>query len=205
MCNGFAGSTTRFGSLFGNGSSQSSFVFAPPEDAVHSNAQPLFIPFAVPAGASDRFSPASPPVPGPTAWTLAVTKTAAPKARAKSTANRLLRISLPSRFRVSNRNVYRDGTKAPRRRPARFSAARAGVGCPLVPAESSWRNLSEMELRFKRSGRRALALRREPLRRSPLAWRSVRAGALALVLLALVAESARRATSTAQAPPPLKR
>ena len=73
-----------------------------------------------------------------------------------------------------------------------------------MPAESSWRNLSEMELRFKRSGRRALALRREPLRRSPLAWRSVRAGALALVLLALVAESTRLETSTAKPPAAVK-
>ena len=74
-----------------------------------------------------------------------------------------------------------------------------------VEAESSWRNLAEMELRFKRSVRRAQALRREPPRRSPLAWRSVRAGALALVLLALVAESTRLDTSTAKAPAAAKR
>src|SRR5438034_11076149 len=99
MCNGFAGSTTRFGSLFGNGSSHSSFVFAPPDVAVHSNAQPLFMPFAVPAGASDRFSPMLPsPTQGPTAWTFAVTKTDAPKARSKRSANRLLRIFSPHSF-----------------------------------------------------------------------------------------------------------
>jgi soluble lytic murein transglycosylase-like protein len=67
-----------------------------------------------------------------------------------------------------------------------------------VATESSWRNLSEMELSFKRSRRRSQALRREPLRRSPLAWRSVHAGALALVLLAVVAESTRLETSTAK-------
>ena len=39
MCSGFEASTTMFGSLFGNGSSQSSFVFRPPEVAVHSNDQ----------------------------------------------------------------------------------------------------------------------------------------------------------------------
>jgi soluble lytic murein transglycosylase-like protein len=74
-----------------------------------------------------------------------------------------------------------------------------------VAAESSWRNLAEMELLFKRSGRRAHALRREPLRRSPLAWRSVRASALALVLLAVVAESTRLETSTAKPPAAVKR
>jgi soluble lytic murein transglycosylase-like protein len=57
-----------------------------------------------------------------------------------------------------------------------------------------------MELLFKRSRRRAHALRREPLRRSPLAWRSVRAAALALVLLAVVAESTQLETSTAKPP-----
>ena len=69
-----------------------------------------------------------------------------------------------------------------------------------MAAESSWRNLSEMELLFRRSRRRAHALRREPLRRSPLAWRSVRAGALALVVLAFVAESTHLETSIAKPP-----
>ena len=74
-----------------------------------------------------------------------------------------------------------------------------------MAAESSWRNLSEMELSFKRSRRRARALRREPVRRSPVAWRSVRAGALALVLLAVVAESTRLETSTAKPPAAVKK
>jgi soluble lytic murein transglycosylase-like protein len=69
-----------------------------------------------------------------------------------------------------------------------------------VAVESSWRNLSEMELSYRRSRRRARALRRAPVRRSPVAWRSVRAGALALLLLAVVAESTRVEISTAKPP-----
>jgi soluble lytic murein transglycosylase-like protein len=57
-----------------------------------------------------------------------------------------------------------------------------------------------MELRFARSRRRAEARRREPPKRSPIGWRSVRAVLLALVLLALVAESTRVATSRARPP-----
>jgi hypothetical protein len=51
-----------FGSLFGNGSSQSSSVLTPPDGAVHSNSHPC-LPFFLPAGAgaSERFSPPSPP------------------------------------------------------------------------------------------------------------------------------------------------
>jgi hypothetical protein len=50
---------------------------------------------------------------------------------------------------------------------------------------------AEIELAFARSRRRAAARRRLPRRRAPLAWRSVRAGMLAIVLLALLAESTR--------------
>jgi soluble lytic murein transglycosylase-like protein len=64
----------------------------------------------------------------------------------------------------------------------------------------SWRNLSEMDLRFARSRRRAKARRREPPRRSPVAWRSVRAGLLALLLLTVVAESTRLESSNAKPP-----
>src|SRR5512132_709356 len=39
MWPGAAGSTTMLGSLFGNGSSQSSFVFAPPLVTTHSNCE----------------------------------------------------------------------------------------------------------------------------------------------------------------------
>jgi soluble lytic murein transglycosylase-like protein len=62
-------------------------------------------------------------------------------------------------------------------------------------------DLAQMDLRFRRSLRRAVALRREPKRRSPLAWRSVYAVVLALVLLAVVAESTRLEGSTAKAKP----
>jgi soluble lytic murein transglycosylase-like protein len=58
----------------------------------------------------------------------------------------------------------------------------------------------ELDLRFARSLRRARARRRVPRRRNPLAWRSVRAAALALVLLAFVAESTRVESSKARAP-----
>ena len=67
-------------------------------------------------------------------------------------------------------------------------------------ADSSWRNLSEMDLHFARSRRRAESRRKEPPKRSPVAWRSVRAGLLALVLLTVVAESTRLETSNAKPP-----
>ena len=64
----------------------------------------------------------------------------------------------------------------------------------------SWHNLSEMDLQFARSRRRATTRRKLPPKRSVFAWRSVRAGALALVLLALVAESTRLESSDAKPP-----
>jgi soluble lytic murein transglycosylase-like protein len=64
--------------------------------------------------------------------------------------------------------------------------------------DSSWRNLSEMDLRFARSRRRAEARRKEPPKRSPVAWRSVRAALLALLLLTVVAESTRLESSNAK-------
>jgi soluble lytic murein transglycosylase-like protein len=67
-----------------------------------------------------------------------------------------------------------------------------------VAGESSWRNLAEIDLRFARSRRRAEARRREPPKRSPIVWRSVGAGLLALMLLALVAESTRVEASGAR-------
>jgi soluble lytic murein transglycosylase-like protein len=57
-----------------------------------------------------------------------------------------------------------------------------------------------MDLLFARSRRRAQTRRRIPQRRSPIAWRSVRAGVLALVLLAVVAESTRLESSNAKPP-----
>lgn len=60
--------------------------------------------------------------------------------------------------------------------------------------------LAEVELAFARSRRRAAGRRRIAQRRGPLAWRSVRAVILALVLLALLAESTRLETSNARPP-----
>jgi soluble lytic murein transglycosylase-like protein len=64
--------------------------------------------------------------------------------------------------------------------------------------------LSELDLRFRRSRRRAAARRREPRRRSPIAWRTVHAAILSLVVLALVAESTRLEGSRATARPEAK-
>jgi len=64
----------------------------------------------------------------------------------------------------------------------------------------AWRDLSEMDLQFARSRRRATTRRKLPPKRSPMAWRSVRAAALALLLLAVVAESTRLETSNAKPP-----
>jgi len=66
--------------------------------------------------------------------------------------------------------------------------------------------LAEIELAFERSRHRASARRRAPRRRKPwFAWRSVRAGVLAVVLLALLAESTRLEASNAKAPTPRAR
>ena len=65
-------------------------------------------------------------------------------------------------------------------------------------AHPSWRNLSEMDLHFARSRRRAEARRKVPPKRSPIAWRSVRAALLAVVLLTVVAESTRLESSNAK-------
>jgi soluble lytic murein transglycosylase-like protein len=65
-------------------------------------------------------------------------------------------------------------------------------------------DLSELELRFSRSRRRAAARRRIPRRRSFLGSRSLRAMLLAVALLALVSESIGVETSRAK-PPAAKR
>ncbi len=67
-----------------------------------------------------------------------------------------------------------------------------------MSAESSWCELSELELAFSRSRRRAAVRRRVPQKRGLLGSRSFRAGVLAIVLLALVAESAGLETSNAK-------
>jgi soluble lytic murein transglycosylase-like protein len=64
----------------------------------------------------------------------------------------------------------------------------------------SWRTLSEMDLQFVRSHRRASTRRKLPPKRRPAAWRSVRAVVLALVLLTVVAESTRLESSNAKPP-----
>jgi soluble lytic murein transglycosylase-like protein len=69
-----------------------------------------------------------------------------------------------------------------------------------LAGKSSWSNLSELDLVFKRSTRRAVARRREPRKPSVLGRRSVRASLLALVLLAVVAESIGLESSNAKPP-----
>jgi soluble lytic murein transglycosylase-like protein len=64
----------------------------------------------------------------------------------------------------------------------------------------SWRDLADMDLQFARSRRRATTRRKLPPKRRPAAWRSVRAGVLALVLLTVVAESTRLESSNANPP-----
>ena len=64
----------------------------------------------------------------------------------------------------------------------------------------SRQNLSEMDLQFARSRRRAAIRRQLPPKRSLLAWRSVRAGVLALLLLTVMAESTRVESSDAKPP-----
>lgn len=64
----------------------------------------------------------------------------------------------------------------------------------------SWHDLSEMDLQFARSRRRATTRRTLPPKRNPMAWRSVRAAALALLLLAVVAESTKLESSNAKPP-----
>jgi len=89
-------------------------------------------------------------------------------------------------------NVYERGEPVQHRLP-KLNGGR-------VRPPVSWHNLSEMDLQFARSRRRATTRRRLPPKRKPTAWRSVRAGALALVLLAVVAESTRLETSNAKPP-----
>jgi len=69
-----------------------------------------------------------------------------------------------------------------------------------LAVKPSWRNLSELDLLFKRSRRQAAARRREPRKPSMLGRRSVRASLLALVLLGVVAESIGLESSNAKPP-----
>jgi soluble lytic murein transglycosylase-like protein len=65
--------------------------------------------------------------------------------------------------------------------------------------------LSEIELNFKRSRRRAAARHSRPRRRHPLAWRSLYASLLALAVLAVAAESTRLEGSSASLGPPVQK
>jgi soluble lytic murein transglycosylase-like protein len=69
-----------------------------------------------------------------------------------------------------------------------------------LAVKPSWSNLSELDLLFKRSRRLAVARRRGPRKPSMLGRRSVRASLLALVLLAVVAESIGLESSNAKPP-----
>src|SRR5439155_6567473 len=92
-------------------------------------------------------------------------------------------------------------TGAPAGRPAEaVCAAFSRVGSCLLAVKPSWSNLSELDLLFKRSRRLAVARRRGPRKPSVLGRRSVRASLLALVLLAVVAESIGLESSNAKPP-----
>lgn len=60
-----------------------------------------------------------------------------------------------------------------------------------MDASTSWRTLSELDLVFARSRRRAAVRRAQPARRSALDGRTVRAIVLAIALLGFVAEGTR--------------
>jgi soluble lytic murein transglycosylase-like protein len=65
---------------------------------------------------------------------------------------------------------------------------------------ATWQNLAEMDLRFARSRRRAWSRRTAPRKRHPIVWRAFRAGLLALVLLTVLAASAKLDRSSATRP-----
>jgi soluble lytic murein transglycosylase-like protein len=89
----------------------------------------------------------------------------------------------------------------PSRQPPRVSKIQRRVDRPFVAEATGWK-VEEIELLCRRSARRASNRRRLPRRRSPAAWRSVRATAIAFALLVLVAESAGLESSNAKAPSP---
>jgi soluble lytic murein transglycosylase-like protein len=74
-----------------------------------------------------------------------------------------------------------------------------------VDASTSWRTLSELDLVFARSRRRAAARHSQPPRRSALDWRTVRAALLAIALLGFVAEGTRLVETAPAKPAALKR
>src|SRR5205807_5572069 len=80
----------------------------------------------------------------------------------------------------------------------------------LMGPPTSWRTLAEMDLVYARSRRASARKRATPTRRHAINWRTVRAVAIALVLLGFIGETTRveiapakpsaprRATATAQ-------
>ena len=62
----------------------------------------------------------------------------------------------------------------------------------------SWKNLTEMDLRFARSRRRAARRRLEPPKRSRLNWHAIRIVLVAVLLFAFVGESTRLEISNAR-------
>src|SRR6266550_142612 len=165
MCSALDASTTMFGSLFGNGSSQSSFVFAPPEVAVHSVAQLCFAPGAI-ERANGTFSGPSPP--GGSARTPAARNSPTPASDTSSMANRAFFISPPLSRSSSWLNVQEH---PPDVQEGAVCAVFSRVGSCLLAVKPSWSNLSELDLLFKRSRRQAAARRREPRKPSVLGRR----------------------------------
>lgn len=60
-----------------------------------------------------------------------------------------------------------------------------------MDAPTSWRTLAEMDLVYARSRRAAARKRALPIRRSAVSWRTVRAVAIAVLLLGFVGETTR--------------
>ena len=69
-------------------------------------------------------------------------------------------------------------------------------------APTSWRTLAEMDLVFARSRRAAARKRAVPVRKSAVNWRTVRAIALALLVLGFVGETTRVELAPAKASAP---
>ena len=69
-------------------------------------------------------------------------------------------------------------------------------------AQTSWRTLAEMDLVYARSRRAAARKRAVPVRRSAINWRTVRAVAIAIVVLGFVGETTRVELAPAKAEAP---
>lgn len=71
-----------------------------------------------------------------------------------------------------------------------------------MDAPTSWRTLAEMDLVYARSRRAAARKRALPIRRSAVSWRTVRAVAIAVLLLGFVGETTRVELAPAKAKAP---